>query len=95
MIPRNDHLLLGLAVGLLVPLVGYALLLQLTDYFSASAGRPLSFKPRTVALVALCLNILPMNVFRRSYRTRCLRGLVTATVLLALVWFFVYGRALT
>ncbi len=95
MVPKNDHLLVGLAVGLLVPIVGYALLIQLSEYFSASAGREIVFKPRTLALVGLCLNILPMNVFRRSYRNRSLRGLVTATVILAIVWFVIYGRELT
>ena len=95
MLPKNDHLLLGLLVGLVLPVVAYALLLQLGDYFSNAAGRPVYFKARTLALVALCLNIIPMNVFRRSYRNRSLRGLVTATVALAVVWFFWYGRGLT
>jgi hypothetical protein len=47
-----------------------------------------------LALMAICINVLPMNYFRRSYRSRSLRGLVTGTMVLALAWFFYFGRDL-
>lgn len=95
MIPRNDSLPLGLLIGLAVPFIGFALLLQAVDWLSDEAGRSLFFRDRTLALAALCLNILPMNVFRRTYRNRALRGLVIATVVLGIVWFFLYRGELT
>ncbi len=94
MIPRNDHLWIGLAVSFFVTLVSYFLLLQLGDWFSAGAGREISFRPRTLALIAICINVLPMNVFRRTYRHRALKGLIIGVMVLAAGWFFYYGREL-
>ena len=83
MIPRNDHFLIGLGVAAIVSTIAYFLL------------QPLDiFRPRTLALLAICLNVLPMNVFRRTYRTRAMKGLLIGVMLLAGGWFFYYGRAL-
>jgi hypothetical protein len=94
MVPRNDHLWIGLAVSLLVTAVAYFLFIQLADYFSAPANGGVSFRPRTLALLAICINVLPMNVFRRTYRTRSMKGLMIGVMVLAAVWFFYYGREL-
>ncbi|PPK88839.1 hypothetical protein CLV84_1812 [Neolewinella xylanilytica] len=94
MVPRNDHLWIGLAVSFFLSFVSYALFLQLGEWFTASAGRAISFRPRTLALIAICLNILPMNVFRRTYRTKSLKGLVIGVMIMAAVWFFYFGREL-
>jgi len=94
MVPRNDNILIGLAVSFLVPLVAYFLLLQAQDFIASSAGRPIIFEQRSLALIAICLNVMPLNYFRKVYRNRSLRGLATGTMILALGWFFWFGRAL-
>lgn len=94
MVPKNDNLLLGLVVALLVPIIAYFLLLQLQGMIAEGAGRAISFEQRTVALVAICLNVIPLNYFRKVYRHRSLRGLATGTMILAMAWFFYFGRDL-
>lgn len=94
MISKYDNLLVGLAVSLVVTFVAYALLLQAQDFISAQAGRTISFQDRSVALLSICLNVLPMNYFRRRYHYKSLRGLVIGTMLLAGAWFFYFGRDL-
>ena len=94
MVPRNDHLWIGLAVSLVVSGIAFFLLLQLGGLFSSTEGRAITFRPRTLALIAICLNILPMNVFRRTYRTRSLKGLIIGVMILAAAWFFYFGRDL-
>lgn len=94
MVPKNDNLLVGLAVALILPVVAYFLMLQLQGMIVEASGRPISFEPRTLALVAICLNVLPLNVLRRTYRNRSLRGLATGTMILAMAWFFYFGRDL-
>ena len=91
MIPRNDHFWIGLAVSLVVSALGYFLLIQLEQWFSAGAGRSITFRPRTLALLAICINVLPMNVFRRTYRTRAMKGLMIGVMVLAAAWVYVYG----
>ena len=94
MVPRNDNLLIGLAVSLIIPVIAYYLLGQLQVMISNGAQASFAFKERTVALIAICLNVLPLNYFRKTYRNRSIRGLATGTMVLAFVWFFYYGRAL-
>ena len=94
MVSRYDHIMIGLATAWLVAGVSYALLLTAEDYISASAGQVFDLRTRSVALIAICLNIVPMNYFRRHYRNRSLRGLIIGTVLLAGAWFVYFGRDL-
>lgn len=94
MVPKNDQLWVGLLVSLIVPTIAYFLLGQLQVMISEGSGRPISFELRTVALVAICLNVMPLNYFRKTYRNRSLRGLATGTMLLAVAWFFYFGRDL-
>ena len=94
MISKYDNILTGLAVSLIVAFVAYALLLQAQEFIAGQMNRPFSFQDRSVALLAICVNLLPMNYFRRRYHNKSLRGLVIGTVLLAGVWFFWFGRDL-
>lgn len=94
MVPRNDNILIGLAVSLIIPFIAYFLLLQVQGFIASSAGRPIMFEQRTLALIAICLNVMPLNYFRKVYRNRSLRGLATGTMILALCWFFWFGRSL-
>jgi hypothetical protein len=94
MVPRNDHLWIGLAVSFVVTALAYFLFVQLEAYFSLPANGGVTFRPRTLALLAICLNVLPMNVFRRTYRTRSMKGLMIGVMVLAAAWFFYYGREL-
>ena len=91
MVPRNDHLWIGLAVSLVVTALGYALLSQLDTFLSAVLEQVVNIRERTVALMAICLNVLPMNVFRRTYRTRAMKGLMIGVMVLAGIWVYVYG----
>lgn len=92
MIPRNDHFLIGFGVAIVVALIGYFLLLQIDGLMSD--GMATVFRPRTLALLAISINILPMNVLRRTYRTRSMKGLLVGVMVLAAGWFFYFGRDL-
>ena len=91
---RYDHLLIGLATAWLVAGVAYALLLYTEDYLSTAYDQVFNFRTRSLALIAICLNVVPMNYFRKRYRNRSLRGLVIGTFLLAVVWFIYFGQDL-
>ncbi|TXF86715.1 hypothetical protein FUA23_19230 [Neolewinella aurantiaca] len=94
MVPKNDHLWVGLVVSIIIPAIAYVLLLQLQAMIGEGAGKAISFELRTVALIAICLNVMPLNYFRKTYRNRSLRGLATGTMILAMAWFFYFGRDL-
>lgn len=96
MISKYDHLAVGLMTALVVAFVGYALLLQTQDWINEAGwfDATLDFRPRSLAILAISLNLLPMNFFRARYHHKSLRGLVIGTVLLGGLWFVYYGREL-
>lgn len=55
-------------------------------YGIAQMGLPL--KLRTLALIAICSNMILINRFRKSRAGDSVRGTVLATIVLAVVWLF-------
>lgn len=99
MLDNRDKLWFGLLVGVLVPFVGYAILLMILEQLGASeslADKRLNFdfKDRTLTLLALALNLIPMRIFMKAYANKALRGLVLATLAYGLVWMFYFGKQL-
>ena len=94
MVSKYDTILLGLAVAFLVATVGFALAMQGVDAANALFDVEMRFRERSLALIGICLNIIPMNYFRKRYYNKALRGLVVGTFVLAIVWFFRYGQDL-
>lgn len=91
MISRYDKIIVGLLTALAVSFVGYALLLQMEELLRGAYASFSSFNERSIALLAIFLNIIPMNYFRRRYHNKSLRGLVIGTMLLAALWFYRFG----
>ncbi|MEO0788759.1 MAG: hypothetical protein AAFY36_08860 [Bacteroidota bacterium] len=94
MLPKNDHIIVGLIAGLLVPFVGYALLIQVGDWLSGAYERSVIFTPRTLALVGICCNVLVVGFFRQRYFNQAIKGAFIMTMLLAGLWLGYYGLAL-
>ncbi|MCB0637249.1 MAG: hypothetical protein KDC54_11560 [Lewinella sp.] len=97
--PRYDKLWVGIVAGLVVPFVGYALLLVLFEQLDASGaassdGFSFNFRERTTALLAIALNLIPLSVFQRQRMGYAIRGVVAMTLLYAIVWFIFFGREL-
>lgn len=93
MLKNRNEVWIGLVVGLLVPFVGYALLLSVNDYF-INNGMSSGFRPRSLALIAVCLNILPMNVFMSRGQGQSMRGILIMTIFYAVAWFLYFRDSL-
>ncbi len=93
---RNNSIWLGLLIGLALPALGYPVLLFLYEQLEeagivSSSGFSGDFRQRTVAILALCLNLLPLRRFQGQRATRSIRGLVLATLLLGVLWFIYFN----
>lgn len=93
MLKDRNEIWIGLVVGLLLPFVGYALLLSLNDYLMTN-NYSTGFRPRSLALIAVCLNILPMNVFMSRSQGQSMRGILIVTMAYAIVWFLYFRESL-
>lgn len=96
MIFNQNKLWVGLLIGLAVPFVGYALLLIVYEQLDAlnatsSIGFSDNFRERTIGVVAICLNLIPINIFQRRRSGESVRGLAIVTVLYAIGWVIYYG----
>ena len=89
----RDSIILGILVGLAIPFVGYAILLTILEQvaeldFLSSETRTISFRSRTVAVLAICLNIIPFKMYQRRWRQTTMRGIVIATMIYVGVWLY-------
>ena len=95
---KYDHLLTGVLAALLLPLFWYFVLMGLYDSLEAMGWMEPSaittdFRQRTSALVGVCLNILPLQIFKTQYMDKAMRGVVFPTVFYVGVWLYFFGSA--
>ncbi len=93
---QRNHVLVGLGIGLAIPIVAYALILTLFEGIDNMAGftnveLAKAIKPRTIALMAICVNILVMQYYRRLRAEESMRGIFVAVGICAIAWVAKYG----
>jgi len=98
MIFNQNKLWVGVLFGLAVPFVGYAILLIIYEQLDAmgatsSVGFSENFRERTLGVIAICLNLIPINIFQRKRFGETVRGLAIVTVLYAIGWVIYYGSS--
>lgn len=81
----------GLVFGLVLPAIGAVLIFNIFKILAMLGGASgdgfmPNFRERTSMVIALALNLIPMNIFRRRRWDLAMRGVVIATTLLAFVW---------
>ncbi len=96
---NRNVLWFGLVVGLVMPFVGYALLLMMYDGLESAGllsgqGFSENFRQRTLGIIAICLNLIALNFFQKRRLTHSMRGVVIATFIYAMVWFIYFGAKL-
>jgi amino acid permease len=96
----KNKMWVGLAAGLAIPFVGYAVFLSIFDGLEAAeiigGGGEVSpyFRQRTCGIIAIALNLIPLNIFSKRKFDAATRGLVIPTVGYAGFWVFYFGRYL-
>jgi hypothetical protein len=93
--PPADRYWKGFVAGLIIPFVGYAVLLLLYDQLDAlgvisDRGFSPNFRERTLALIAICLLILPAQYFKKNYMTDAIRGLTFPMLIYVGLWLYFY-----
>ncbi len=93
-----DKVIVGIAAGLVCPIFWYLIWMSLFSGMESmgwiapgTVGE--DFRQRTSALVAICLNILPLQIFKNRYMDQAMRGVVFPTVLLVAVWLYFFGSS--
>lgn len=96
---REDSLVIGFAVGAVVPVLAYLLIDGGFDLLAGAGltnrfGEPYAFRERTLGLIAICVNLLPFRAFVSLRNDASTRGVFLATGIYAAAWVIVYGLEL-
>lgn len=93
---KYDKIAYGLLAGLVVPFVGYAVILMIFEQINGlilnnSTGTVNEvfnekFRVRTSAILAITLNIILLQFAKKRWLNEALRGIVIATFILIAIW---------
>lgn len=92
----KDNFLTGLISGLIIPIVGFALLwfinngLMKNGAFGSSTLEWAGFKTSTLVLIAICINLLPVLYANSKRMEEFIRGIMFPTVIGSFIWFFYF-----
>lgn len=94
---EKNKLIVGLLLGVLIPVVGYFLLtglyalLEQAGWVSSSGFRPM-FRERTMGIIAIALNAVLLNYFQKKYFFNAVRGIVIAICVFVGLWLYLFGQ---
>lgn len=93
---EKNTILIGFALGAITPVLGYLVIEFIFDSLSQmglmdSGGTGYYSKRfRTLALFAICCNLIPLNFFRKRQWDNAMRGVVFPTLIYAGFWVYKY-----
>ena len=87
----KSGLIMGLALPIIGFILGYLIIVGISSpqWLSYEGVAP-RFRTRTLFIVAICLNVIPFQVFSKKRFTESMRGTVLATFILGFTWIFLY-----
>jgi hypothetical protein len=80
----------GLLIGLLLPLISFAVLYFFNSALIQSETVNFSFKTPTVALFSICSNLIPAIIANKNRYDEFIRGIMFPTVLGSFAWFIYF-----
>lgn len=95
---KQNKLWIGSILGVLIPFVGFALLLSLNEFIFengnlGSGSDEAIFDRNSLFLFAICLNLIPFSFYQRRRLNRSMRGVLGATLVYALIWLYLFGSS--
>ena len=96
----NDNFWIGLMIGVTVPVLGYFVVENIfhllseqgiMDEISASTGQK---RLRTVALIAICTNIIPSQYLAKQRYNNMLKACISVTLVYAGFWIYHFHSGL-
>ncbi len=97
---NKNSIVIGLALGAIVPVVGYLLIdfifLQLQNMGLMDEVKIMAYssRERTTTLIALCCNLIPFNISRKRRWDNTMRGIIFPTLIYVGFWIYRYYAVL-
>jgi hypothetical protein len=97
---EKDSFLMGIVLGCIVPVLGFVAIEGLFDLLT-NTGLMTEVTPlgttkrmRTLALMALCCNLIPFHIAKKNYWEDTMRGMILPTLIYAGFWVYKFGGSL-
>jgi len=96
----NDNLFVGMMIGATIPVVGYVLIENLValihsmGYLETVSLGIAEKRLRTLALLGICFNIIPLQYLRKKGYDALLRGIMIVTLVYCLAWVYHFRHGL-
>jgi hypothetical protein len=97
---KLDHVLFGLLIAFVVAALGSFMVASIAEIYEARgvidettssiSGR----RSRTSYLIGICLNIIPINYFKRLNWMEAQRGNVVGTFICSMIWIYFFRDAI-
>lgn len=94
---EKNNIIVGLGLGTLLPLLTFIVLyfgynqLEAAGVVSEIGFSPM-FRERTTSIIAICTNLIPLNIFQKRRATQSMRGIVLSTVVYVVIWVVYFGQ---
>jgi amino acid permease len=93
---QYNKLWIGILTGLCVPFASYGILLMIydkMDYYEIfnPAGLASNFRERTIGLISIICNIIPLQIFNKKNFLDSMRGIVFPALFYVALWMYFYG----
>jgi len=90
---EKNSLPYGLLFGVSFPLIGFGILQGLFFVLSQMVNSTYGdWRIRTIALLAICFNLIPFNAFQKKKNDNSMRGVMIPTVIYGIAWAAYYYR---
>ena len=87
---KKNTVIFGLIFGILTPIFGFYLVEALFDLYAKAQGEYGDWRLRTLAVIALCFNLIPFHLFKSQQYDQALRGVVLPTIVYVFAWVFYF-----
>ena len=92
----NNTIPMGLLLGAIVPVVGFILFegvfngLEQVGLVEEATSSSMGRRQRTIALLAICCNLLPFNFAKKRKLDNIMRGIIFPTLFYVAGWVYTY-----
>lgn len=95
---RNSRML-GFLLGLIIPIVVFGVLylifegMESMNWVSSEGFRP-KFRERTLSIIAIGLNAVLLNYYKKRRATETMRGIAIVTFIFVTIWLALFSKYL-
>lgn len=92
----NNTIPIGLLLGAIIPVIGFVLFegifngLELAGLIEEATVSSMGRRQRTIALLAICTNLLPFNFAKKRKLDNIMRGIIFPTLVYVGGWIYTY-----